>query len=183
MITFVLGGAKSGKTGFALKYAKELKGFKNYYYLATAQALDEEMKEKIEKHQKERPSFWKLIEEPLNISYHLEKLSDSFSVILLDCVTLWVSNILHYNKDLDKETERFLKALKNYRNHERSWLIIISNEIGLGIVPENKLARKYRDLVGSLNQKISALSEEVYFIVAGLPISLKKATSLDLEII
>ncbi len=182
MITFVLGGAKSGKTAFALKYAENLRGFRDYYYLATAQALDEEMKEKIKKHKEERPSYWKLIEEPLSISHHLEKLSKSLSVILLDCITLWISNLLHYERNFDQETEAFFEVLKAFQAHERSWLILVSNEIGLGIVPENSLARKYRDLVGYVNQRISALADEVYFIVAGLSIPLKRSGSSNLGI-
>ncbi len=183
MITFVLGGAKSGKTNWALRYAEGLKGFKNYYYLATAQALDEEMREKIEKHKKERPSFWKLLEEPLYISDHLERFSNSDSIILLDCITLWISNLLHLKKDLDREYESFLKVLRNYQRRESSWVLIISNEVGLGIVPENKLARGYREHVGYLNQRIAEISDEAYFIVAGLSITLKRELSSDLSIL
>lgn len=183
MITFVLGGAKSGKTSWALRYAEGLRGFKNYYYLATAQALDEEMQEKIEKHKKERPSFWKLLEEPLNISDHLERLSNSCSLILLDCLTLWISNLLYLKRDLDRESERLIKVLKNYQRRESSWIIIISNEVGLGIVPENKLARDYRELSGSLNQRVAGVADEVYFIVAGLSITLKRELSSDLHIL
>ena len=173
MITFILGGAKSGKTKFALNYAERLKGFKNYYYLATAEAFDDEMREKIKKHQKERPPFWQLIEEPVNISFHLKNLAKSFSIILLDCLTMWVSNLIYYEKDLFKEFKCFLEILHLYQGNDIDWLIIVSNEVGLGLVPENKLAREFREIIGSFNQEIAKISDEVYFIIAGLSISLK----------
>lgn len=174
MITFVLGGAKSGKTKWALKYAENLVGFKNYYYLATATPLDEEMREKIEQHKKERPSFWEVIEEPLNISFHFGRLRNTSSVILLDCLTLWVSNLMHYGKGFEEEVETFIEILKKYKSHEKDWVILVSNEVGLGIVPEGRLAREFREKAGLLHQKIAEIADEVYFIVAGLPLLLKQ---------
>jgi adenosylcobinamide kinase/adenosylcobinamide-phosphate guanylyltransferase len=174
MITFVLGGAKSGKTRWSLRYAEDLTGFKNYYYLATAEAHDEEMQEKIELHKKERSAFWKTIEEPIKISSYLERLKDTSSVILLDCLTLWVSNLIHCRKSFEEEIKIFIEILEKYKGHERDWIILVSNEMGLGIVPEGKLAREFREKAGLLNQKIAEISDEVYFIVAGLPLLLKQ---------
>ncbi len=179
MITLVLGGAKSGKTKWALKYGESLKEFKELYYLATAQALDEEMKEKIEKHKRERSSLWKLIEEPLNLVDPLKKLASSPSVILVDCLTLWVSNLIFYKKDIEKEITTFLQVLKeNFQKNAKNWTILVSNEVGLGIVPENNLARRYRDRVGILNQEVAILADEVYFIIAGLTLPLSSSFSI-----
>jgi len=173
VITFVLGGAKSGKTKWALAYAESLCGFKDYYYLATAEALDEEMREKIEKHRLERKPFWKVIEEPLEISKVLKNLKDNGSLILIDCLTLWVSNLLHYKRPFEEAMNKFLECLRRFKGEERDWVILVSNEVGLGIVPESKLARLYREYVGILNQNVASLSDEAFLIVAGISLNLK----------
>jgi len=176
VITFVLGGAKSGKTNWALAYAETLKGFKDYYYLATAEPFDEEMRQKIEKHRLERKPFWKVIEEPLEISKVLENLRDKGSLILIDCLTLWVSNLLHYKRPFEEEMNKFLECLRRFKGEKRSWVILISNEVGFGIVPESKLARLYREYLGLLNQKVASLSDEAFLIVAGISLNLKTRT-------
>jgi len=176
VITFVLGGAKSGKTSWALAYAETLKGFKDYYYLATAEPLDEEMKQKIEKHRLERKPFWRVIEEPLEISKVLENLKDTGSLILIDCLSLWVSNLLHYKRAFEEEMNKLLECLKRFKGEERDWVILVSNEVGFGIVPESKLARLYREYLGILNQKVASLSDEAFLIVAGIPLNLKTRT-------
>lgn len=174
MITFVLGGAKSGKTTFALKYAETLTGFDNYYYIATATAYDDEMEEKIRKHKEERSKIWITIEEPINIISQIQSLKSSSTLVVLDCLTLWITNLLSANYNCQKYFEELLKELKTIKESKNFWIIIISNEVGLGVVPINKLARFFRELSGSLNQKIAEIANEVFFIISGLPLTLKK---------
>ncbi len=173
MLTLVLGGAKSGKTKWALRYAESFSQFPHYIYLATALPTDEEMKAKIKKHQEERSAKWSTLEEPLEISSKIYSLKDKPSLILVDCLTLWISNLLHYNKNLEEYLNNFIEVLKIIRSNKDVLLILISNEVGLGLVPENRLGRLFRELSGELNQRIANISDEVYFIVAGLPIVLK----------
>jgi len=173
VITFVLGGAKSGKTKWSLVYAETLKGFKNYYYLATAEPLDEEMRQKIEKHRHERKPFWKVIEEPLEVAKVLENLKNTSSLILIDCLSLWVSNLLHYKKPFEEEMNKLLESLEKFKGERSDWIILVSNEVGLGIVPESKMARLYREYLGFLNQKVASLSDEAFLIVAGISLNLK----------
>ncbi|MDW8135807.1 MAG: bifunctional adenosylcobinamide kinase/adenosylcobinamide-phosphate guanylyltransferase [Thermodesulfobacterium sp.] len=173
MVILILGGAKSGKSKFALEYAENLSFIKNFYYLATAQALDEEMKEKIEKHQRERKEFWKLIEEPIEIKEKLELLNESGNLILIDCLTLWITNLMEKNLEIEIKFREFLEILESFSKKEDRGVICVGNEVGLGLVPENFLGRKFRDYAGLLNQRVANLAKEVYFLVAGCPIKIK----------
>jgi adenosylcobinamide kinase/adenosylcobinamide-phosphate guanylyltransferase len=169
-IYFITGGARSGKSGFAEKLAGGLPGKRAY--VATAQALDEEMAARIAKHQKDRGSAWDTFEEPLAIPDLLRKLSDRYPVMLLDCLTLWLSNIMAHTENdgqVIKRIDDLLSAVREYSGHS----IIVSNEVGLGIVPDNPLARKFRDLAGILNQKVAQAADEVYFTAAGIPLKIK----------
>jgi len=170
-IIFVTGGARSGKSQFALKLAKELPGPKAY--LATAQALDKEMAERIKKHKKGRSPDWQTLEEPLRVAAALKEQGDRFRLILLDCLTLWISNLLMAGwrgKRILREADRLLKVCQG----ARCSLVIVSNEVGLGIVPDNPTARIFRDLSGMINQKVARKADEVYFLVSGLAQQLKK---------
>jgi len=171
MIIFILGGARSGKSEFALKLAESLNA-KNFYYIATAQALDEEMKERIKKHKEKRNKKWQTVEEPFKIEEVLKKLNRPGNVILIDCLTLWITNLMMFEKDLKKEFEKFLMILKKYKGKKDVWLICISNEVGLGVIPETKTGRKFRDITGEFHQKLAQISDENYFIIAGCPIKL-----------
>lgn len=166
----VLGGARSGKSDFAQKMAesfigKEQKGI----YLATAVATDDEMKERIERHRAKRDEKWITLEEPVEIGRILKE-NDAFPVILIDCLTLWLNNLFFYKPDeIDLKIEEFKEAL----NKSSSNVIMVSNELGMGIVPENRISREFRDRAGLLNIDIAKLSDSVYFIVAGLSLRLK----------
>lgn len=165
-ISLILGGAKSGKS----KYAEDLtSNYENRLYIATAEARDEEMKDRIKAHQKQRGTTWQTIEESLNIKDHLEAQHEPNSVILIDCMTMWLSNLFEQNWNIETETKLLLKALPNCSAD----VILVSNELGLSIVPENALARKFRDEQGILNQKLAKGANNVVFIAAGLPINLK----------
>lgn len=170
LITFVLGGARSGKSRFALEKASACKGKK--IYIATAQAIDDEMKERIEKHKKERSAEWATFEEPLNISALISDIHKRYDIILLDCLTLWLSNILLSGKDVEVEIARLIDALRI--THHASHIFTVSNEVGLGIVPDNALSRRFRDLSGYLNQKMAAIADEVYLVTAGIPLKIKQ---------
>ncbi len=165
-VSLILGGAKSGKS----KYAEDLtSNYGNRLYIATAEARDGEMKDRIKAHQKQRGTTWQTIEEPLNIKGHLEAQHEPNSVILVDCMTMWLSNLFEQNCNIETETNLLLKALPNCSAD----VILVSNELGLSIVPENALARKFRDEQGILNQKLAKVANNVVFIAAGLPINLK----------
>ncbi len=166
-IVFVTGGARSGKSSFAMSEALKLKGRKAY--IASAEALDGEMKERIKKHKKDRGDGWDTYEEPIRISDVLKKIEGQYSVILLDCLTLWLSNLMMNNKGIEKEIELLCSAL----NAESCTLYVVSNEVGMGIVPENEMARRFRDMAGALNQKIAGIADEVYMVVAGIPVKIK----------
>ncbi len=171
-LIFITGGARSGKSDFALELAQRFPGRKAY--LATAQALDEEMAERIQKHKRNRPQDWQTLEEPLQVAKVLKERTDHFSVILLDCLTLWISNAMMAKWDPTKilrEANRLLKVCQG----TKCSLIIVSNEVGLGIVPDNPSARIFRDLSGSIHQKVARQADEVYFMVNGLPLQLKNA--------
>jgi len=179
LITFVLGGARSGKSRFALEKASVCKGKK--IYIATAQAIDDEMKERIEKHKEERSEEWATLEEPLNITTLISDIHRSYDVILLDCLTLWLSNLLLDGEDIEVEIASLIDALRitpacagaTADRHHASRIFIVSNEVGLGIVPDNALSRRFRDLSGYLNQKMAAIADEVYLITAGIPVKIK----------
>ncbi|MBI4687312.1 MAG: bifunctional adenosylcobinamide kinase/adenosylcobinamide-phosphate guanylyltransferase [Nitrospirae bacterium] len=166
-ITFIIGGARSGKSSFAMKEASKLKGRKAY--IATAQAHDEEMKERIEKHKQQRDEGWDTYEEPLNIVSLINNIQHKYNVILIDCLTLWLSNLMHKGVDVSKEIESLISSLVT----RHSSLFIVSNEVGMGIVPENKLAREFRDLAGFLNQRMAEIADEVYLVAAGIPVRIK----------
>ena len=166
-ITFVIGGARSGKSGFALSCASAVPGRKAY--IATAQALDDEMKERIRRHREERPGEWETHEEPLDIAALIKNIGGDYDVILIDCLTLWTSNLLLSGEDM----ERRFASLHSSLNACGAALFIVSNEVGSGIVPDTPLSRRFRDLAGSLNQKVAGIADDVYLVTAGIPLKIK----------
>ena len=172
-ITFITGGARSGKSSFALNEASKFRGQKAY--LATAETLDDEMKERVKRHKKERGPNWDTHEEPVKITESLKKIQDKYNVIVLDCLTLWLSNVLLSNLDVKMEIENLTEVLKRLSlvTCPVSQLFIVSNEVGMGIVPDNELARRFRDLAGQLNQKVAGIADEVYLVTAGVPLKIK----------
>ncbi len=169
-IYFITGGARSGKSAFAEKLSSELTGQRAY--LATGQALDSEMAARIEKHRKDRGVHWDTYEEPLAVAELLAKLGNKYDIVLLDCLTLWLSNSIAHTEGDDAITSRsdeLVQAIKDFPGA----CVIVSNEVGLGIVPENPLARKFRDFAGKLNQNVARIADEAYFIASGIPIKMK----------
>ncbi|MGE5173027.1 MAG: bifunctional adenosylcobinamide kinase/adenosylcobinamide-phosphate guanylyltransferase [Betaproteobacteria bacterium] len=169
-IYFITGGARSGKSAYAENLARGLTGKRAY--IATAQALDAEMAAKIAKHRKDRGDTWDTYEEPLAVAELLRKLSSRYQVALLDCLTLWLSNVMAHTHGDDaalSRVEDLVKAITDFGG----MCIVVSNEVGLGIVPDNPLARRFRDFAGMLNQKVAQTADEVYFTAAGIPVRIK----------
>lgn len=176
-ITLILGGARSGKSSHALNLAKE--SHKSVTFIATAQAFDDEMSARIQKHKAERPANWETLELPLNIAQSISQIQSE--VVILDCMTLWVTNLLMqfvkgdlvdeapFMHTTQTETEALLTAIQNT---QQEWLIV-SNEVGLGLVPPYQMGRVYRDGLGWANQYLAKEAECVLFMVAGIPIKVK----------
>ncbi|MGO8955695.1 MAG: bifunctional adenosylcobinamide kinase/adenosylcobinamide-phosphate guanylyltransferase [Rhodomicrobium sp.] len=163
-ITLVLGGARSGKSAYAERLVTALPP--PWVYCATAQALDGEMRERIAHHQARRTKGWTTVETPLGLA---EVIATATRPILVDCLTLWLSNVMLAGKDIEAEMKKLLAAARA----SRAPIVFVSNEVGLGIVPDNALAREYRDRAGRLNQAVAAIANRAVFMVAGLPIELK----------
>jgi adenosylcobinamide kinase / adenosylcobinamide-phosphate guanylyltransferase len=178
-LIFVLGGARSGKSHYAEQWARE--HGQRVLFVATAQAFDDEMRERIAKHKQERPAHWATLETPLNVAETLTQhpnLAD-YDTIVLDCMTLLASNaLLTLPEDCTQETANEVilhetdALLAVYHTTSARWLII-SNEVGMGIVPPYRLGRLYRDALGRANQRIAQTADEVLLLVAGLPWKLK----------
>ncbi|MBU4473296.1 MAG: bifunctional adenosylcobinamide kinase/adenosylcobinamide-phosphate guanylyltransferase [Candidatus Omnitrophica bacterium] len=169
-ITFILGGARSGKSKYALDLAGNLGG--KVVFIATCQPKDAEMKKRINIHRNLRPSHWKTFEEPLDLRLPLKKIGSRFDIIIIDCLTLLVSNLILKGIKENKIKARFRK-LVSMLTKTKAQTIIVSNEVGLGIVPQNKLARDFRDIAGRINQMIAAESDEIYFLISGIPWRIK----------
>jgi adenosylcobinamide kinase / adenosylcobinamide-phosphate guanylyltransferase len=182
-LTLILGGARSGKSSFAEKVAWE-KGGSSVIYLATSEIGDEEMEDRVRIHRQNRPSVWKTLEEPYQISKVLATLPAG-QLVLLDCITLFVSNMLLQGKDVPggqefdvsnkeagvmQEIEKFIAIC--YSNELN--LVIVSNEVGQGLVPTYQLGRQFRDIMGRANQILARAADEVYFCIAGLPVEIKE---------
>jgi adenosylcobinamide kinase / adenosylcobinamide-phosphate guanylyltransferase len=167
-IIFVTGGARSGKSTFALNFARATD--EAVTFIATAQAFDDEMAERITKHQLERPKEWTTIEAPIDVHTTLE--NTQTRVVILDCLSLLVSNLMLENYSETQILERIQNALEIAKTRDLK-LIVVSNEVGSGIVPEYPLGRLFRDVLGRANQTVAATSSEAYLLVAGLSLRLK----------
>ena len=168
-LLLVLGGARSGKSTWALRYTEER--YTSYLFMATAQTLDGEMEERVKRHKETRGPQWGLLEEPLEIAKALIDNCKGFEAVLLDCLTVWLSNVL-LDKGEELVDEYVRTLLEAFKIAEQS-IIMVSNEVGMGIIPDNPLGRKFRDLAGHLNQEIAKTADKVILTVAGLPVYLK----------
>jgi adenosylcobinamide kinase/adenosylcobinamide-phosphate guanylyltransferase len=166
MITLILGGARSGKS----RYAEDLaRGAPKRVYIATAEPFDEEMRSRIARHREERGSGWVTREAQLELAAALTEADADERVILIDCITIWLGNLMHRERDVPLEVDRFCQALECAKGR----IIVVANEVGLGIVPDNAMARRFRDEAGRANQRIAAVADEVIFMAAVLPLTLK----------
>lgn len=166
-VTLVLGGARSGKSAYAERLVERQPGRR--IYLATAGAGDAEMAERIRWHRERRGEGWRTVEEPLRLVPVLEAESNGEGLILIDCLTLWLSNMMFTGLNVEYEIERLVGCLPGLAGP----VVFVSNEVGLGIVPDNALARQFRDHAGRLNQAVAAAADAVVLLAAGLPLQLK----------
>ena len=175
-LIFILGGARSGKSMHAQRLAKAHGG--KVVFIATAEGQDDEMRDRIAAHQAERPADWVTLETPTNVAEAFRRLSSPADVVLLDCLTLLVSNLLLLDGDIDhpdavqaeNRLEVEIRALLEAIRQNRADWIVVSNEVGLGLVPPYPSGRVYRDLLGHANQRLAAQADEVYWMVAGIPV-------------
>ncbi len=165
-ITLVLGGQRSGKSQYAEQMIEAVGGG---LYLATAQAFDGEMKDRIKIHQDRRGDQWQTHEEPINLAEFIREQADQGLPILVDCLTLWLTNLMLAEHDIEDAIEALLVAL----NTSKTPLVLVSNEVGLGIIPDNALARRFVDCAGRMNQVVASTSNRVVFMTAGIPQILK----------
>lgn len=163
----VLGGARSGKSSYALQRAEATDG--PHVFIATAEIFDDEMHDRIARHREERGPHWTTVEAPLDIINAILARRGQGGVLLIDCLTLWTSNLMLAKHDIEQATQALCDALSGHDAH----VILVANEVGLGIVPENRLARAFRDAAGRMNQAIARTVDEVIFVAAGLPMQLK----------
>lgn len=167
---FILGGVRSGKSHYAVELAKGPS--RKVAYIATCIHPDAEMKERIKLHQSFRPKHWKVIEEGQDIGSVLNKLKNKYELVIIDCLGLVVSNLLADQRN-DNEILKSLKLLVKRISHQKASIILVSNEVGSGIVPQNSLARRFRDLVGLANQMMAKAADEVILMQSGIPLKLK----------
>ncbi|MEM7767972.1 MAG: bifunctional adenosylcobinamide kinase/adenosylcobinamide-phosphate guanylyltransferase [Pseudomonadota bacterium] len=163
----ILGGARSGKSRRALMVAEA--AAQRRVFIASAEASDDEMAERIARHKDERDELWTTIEAPLDIVGALQAARESGDVALVDCLTLWLSNLMHHDRDVEAEKARLCEAISSMPIP----VVLVSNEVGLGLVPDTPLGRAFRDAQGRLNQAVAAVCDRVEFVAAGMPITLK----------
>jgi len=170
--TFVLGGCRSGKSRYALETAQSIAADRRIF-IATAVAFDDEMRERVTRHQAERGPEWATIEAPLQLPEAIATQGRrAENVVLVDCLTFWINNLLMESAEPPEAQARIPQLVAAIGN-ARCPLILVSNEVGAGIVPENRLARSFRDIVGSMNQAVAACAAQVVWVVAGIPVPVK----------
>ena len=169
--TLIIGGCRSGKSRRALELAEGLQA-DNKLFIATCVPYDDEMKKRVERHQRERSSDWRTLETPLKLPEAIGEYSPTSDVILVDCLTLWITNLLMETDDPDSVTTA-TRHLQAALEKARCPVILVSNEVGAGIVPENRLARQFRDAAGQTNQQMASCADRVIWMIAGIPVTVK----------
>jgi adenosylcobinamide kinase/adenosylcobinamide-phosphate guanylyltransferase len=171
-ITLIIGGARSGKSAFACRLAAR---HKKVAFIATGQPRDKEMKKRIRVHKSSRPETWATFEEPEQLETLLKKLKPGFDIILIDCLTLWVSNLL-LKKTKETDILDTFRATLALLKKKKCPSVIVSNEVGLGLVPLTPLGRKFRDIAGRVNQCAAEMADDVFLTVSGIPVKIKRKT-------
>lgn len=171
-LVLVTGGARSGKSTYAESLAIRLcSDARSRTYIATAQAFDDEMKERIRLHRERRGDLFRTMEEPVELARAVGDACRSSSVVLVDCLTVWTSNLLFYERE--DEVQRLLDVLSSCVDGSPCDIVLVTNETGMGIVPANELSRRFRDLAGIVNQRVASVATDVVFMVCGLPMAVK----------
>jgi adenosylcobinamide kinase/adenosylcobinamide-phosphate guanylyltransferase len=170
-IVFIIGGCRSGKSTYALQTAEKMPAERKIF-IATCVPQDDEMKQRVAKHQTTRSRSWTTVEEPLKLPEAILQNSRRADVILIDCLTLWVSNLLMQNGD-EKKIADTIPHLIDALEKATCPIVLVSNEVGTGIVPENRLARQFRDITGWVNQAVAKCANKVVWMVAGIPVTVK----------
>ncbi len=170
-VTFILGGCRSGKSALALKTANAVAADRRVF-IATSMPCDDEMKARVARHRAERGAEWTTVEAPLALSEAIAENTRSGCVVLVDCLTLWISNLLLETGSPAKVETRILRLIGTLAQAACP-VLLVSNEVGAGIVPENTLAREFRDLAGTANQAVAAAADRVVWVVAGIPVTIK----------
>ena len=184
-LILVLGGARSGKSRHAQQLAQELASDSDkVLFVATAEAKDEEMKARIRSHRRDRPSSWRTLEAPRRVAQAISPAIKDARVVLLDCMTLLVSNVMLGQREspdqstVEESIQAEIDALLQLCRDQDTKFIVVSNEVGMGLIPTNTLGRQYRDLLGRVNQTLASHARQVYCMVAGIPVELKALQSL-----
>jgi adenosylcobinamide kinase / adenosylcobinamide-phosphate guanylyltransferase len=173
MVTLVLGGVRSGKSRYAQQLAERAE---SVLFVATAEVRDDaEMRAKIERHKSERPSHWKTIEEPIELACVISETASDTQIILIDCLTLFATNMLERFGEHITASHPAIDSLCLALGSTTRSVVLVSNEVGSGVVPEHPLGRHFRDLLGEINQRVASVADNVIYMVAGLPLLLKGA--------
>jgi adenosylcobinamide kinase/adenosylcobinamide-phosphate guanylyltransferase len=175
-VTLITGGARSGKSAEALRLAK---AYKRRVFIATAEAFDDEMRERIARHREQRKGIWETIEEPRELADAVRSVGDSEAAIVIDCLTVWIGNLLHTDPNLRRNAPSCMALLEALRESTCARILVVTNEVGTGIVPESAIARRYRDIAGCLNQRVAALADRVILMVCGQALTVKPSRTTD----
>ena len=171
-VTLITGGARSGKSAHALQLARTAP---HPLFIATAEPFDQEMRERIAAHKEERGNAFVTVEAALDPASAISKMGEKHGVAVLDCMTVWLGNLMHHHGEASmqyEEVETLLEILKQPPCN----VIIVTNELGMGLVPEHPLSRRFRDMAGRLNQRVAAVSERVVLMISGIPLNVKEAS-------
>jgi len=165
-LILITGGVKSGKSTFALRKALE---YEKRAFLATGVPFDDEMKVRIQRHKEERGELFDTFEEPVNVADVLKEIDGRYNVILFECLTTYLGNLFYYGIDVQKELEKLINVLISMKSE----VIVVTNEVGWGIIPDNELSRKYAEILGRTNTKLASIAKEVYAVIAGIEVRIK----------
>jgi adenosylcobinamide kinase (EC 2.7.1.156) len=165
-LILITGGMKSGKSTFALNMALK---YTKRAFLATGVPFDEEMRLRIEKHKAERKELFDTFEEPVNVTEVLKNIDNNYDVILFECLTTYLGNLYYYQLDVQERIDRLVDVLSNMSSN----VIVVTNEVGWGIIPENPIARQYAEMLGKTNTRLAKLAKEVYLVVSGIGVRIK----------
>lgn len=168
MISLITGGIKSGKSRFALKLSNN---YNKKLFIATLEVIDNETNEKVNRHKKERDTTWETIEEPVNIVKILKNNISNYDLILIDCINIWINNLMYYNINTTEYIDILIDYLRLNKNSAN--IILVTNEVGQSIIPVDKVTRNFINCLGIANQKLSAQADTVYLLIAGIPIKIK----------